>query len=213
MQQSRKKTTHKIYFKVWKTFQLFCGGSQIDPEHCSIAKVLDFLQAGLDKGLRPATLKVHISARSSFFSRSLASDPWVARFIRGAERILPTRRITTLPWDLSLVLSALTKPPFEPIEDILVKFLTLKEAFLVAITTARRIGKLSALVINQPHTQILDDKIILRPDFLPKVVSAFHRNQEIILPSFCGAASYSKEKNFHSLNVRRTLIRYLGQRR
>lgn len=127
--------------------------------------------------------------------------------MRGAERILPTARVTTSPWDLSLVLAALTKSPFEPIENISIKFLTLKAAFLVAITTVRRIGEISALVTNHPYTQILDDRIILKPDpaFLLKVVSSFHRNQEILLPSFCEAASSLGVKIFHSLDVRRTL--------
>lgn len=213
MQSSRKTVTHKIYFKVWRTFLQFCGDPYVDPEQCNISKILDFLQAGLDKGLRPATLKVQISALSSFFSRALALDPWIARFIRGASRIRPTGRITTPPWDLSLVLSALTKPPFEPVSEVSVKLLTLKAAFLVAITTARRIGEISALVINQPYMQILDDRIILKPDpaFLPKVVSSFHRDQEIILPSFCEAASSSRERTFHALDVRRTLIEYLAR--
>lgn len=211
MLSSRKEVTHKIYYKVWKTFQAFCGPSQVDIDSCNVSKVLDFLQAGLDKGLRPATLKVHISALSSFFSRPLASDPWIVRFMRGAERILPTAKIRTPPWDLSLVLAELTKPPFEPLKDAPIKFLTLKTAFLVAITSARRIGELSALVTSPPYTRILEDRIILRPDpaFLPKVVSSFHRDQEIILPSFCEGASSSGERTFHSLDVRRAVIEYL----
>lgn len=212
MLHSQKPITHKIYFKVWKVFQQFCGPSQ-NPESCSIAKVLDFLQAGLDKGLRPATLRVHIAALSSFLHKRLALDPWVIRFIRGAERVHPSVRIRVPPWNLSLVLEALTKPPFEPIEDISIKFLSLKTAFLVAITTARRIGEISALVISPPYTTILDDRIILRPDpaFVPKVVSAFHRDQEIILPSFCEAASSPGERKFHSLDVRRAVIQYLQE--
>lgn len=212
MLHSQKPITHKIYFKVWKVFQQFCGPSQ-NPESCSIAKVLDFLQAGLDKGLRPATLRVHIAALSSFLHKRLALDPWVIRFIRGAERVHPSVRIRVPPWNLSLVLEALTKPPFEPIEDIPIKFLSLKTAFLVAITTARRIGEISALVISPPYTTILDDRIILRPDpaFVPKVVSAFHRDQEIILPSFCEAASSPGERKFHSLDVRRAVIQYLQE--
>lgn len=215
LQSSTKTVTHKIYFKVWKTFLRFCGDSPVDPSHCNISMVLNFLQAGLEKGLRPATLKVQVSALSSFFCKSLALDPWISRFMRGAERIRPTRRVSTPPWDLSLVLSALTSPPFEPIDEVPLKLLTLKAAFLVAITTARRVGEISALVINQPYMQILEDRIILKPDpaFLPKVVSSFHKSQEIILPSFCEAGSSHRERTFHSLDVRRTLICYLDRSR
>lgn len=124
--------------------------------------------------------------------------------------MLPTRSVVP-PWDLSLVFNALTQAPFEPIEQASVKHLTIKTIFLVAITTARRVGEISALVHNPPYTQILDDRVILRTDpaFLPKVVTAFHRNTEVVLPSFCSSPSSAKEKVFHTLDVRRALVEYL----
>lgn len=128
-----------------------------------------------------------------------------------AERMLPTRRITTPRGDLSLVLNAFTNPPFEPIHEVSTRFLTLKAVFLVAITSARRVDEISALVHTPPYTQILDDRVILKPDpaFLPKVVLSFHRSQEIVLPS----ASSAKERVFHTLDVIRALIQYLDQSR
>ena len=83
--------------------------------------------------------------------------------------------------------SALTKEPFEPVAQISVKFLLLKMAFLLAITTARRVSDLQALTIKEPFLLLLEDRVILKQDplFLPKVTSNFHRSQEIILPSFC----------------------------
>lgn len=80
-------------------------------------------------GLKPATLKTQISALSAFFNKPIADNPWVGRFIRAATWITPSRRDTTPPWDLSLVLDALTKPPFEPIQETSIKHLTLKTTF------------------------------------------------------------------------------------
>lgn len=127
--------------------------------------------------------------------------------------MLPAKIVSAPPWDLSLVLKALTKEPFEPIDKIPIRFLTFKTVFLVAITSARRVGELSALVHNHPYTQILDDRVILRtePAFLPKVVSPFHRNQEVTLPPFCTSPSSSGEKVFHNLDVRRSLLEYLDR--
>lgn len=210
LQKSKKPVTYSLYYKVWRAFDRFCTERGYPLEY-DIKVLLEFLQRGLDSGLKPATLKVQVSALSAFLNRSLASNPWVIRFIKAAMRLLPTRRSIVPPWDLSLVLNALTREPFEPLQDISMRCLTLKAVFLVAVTTARRVGEISALVHNHPYTQILDDRIILRTDpaFLPKVVSAFHRNEEVVLPSFCSSPSSAGERVFHTLDVRRTLIEYL----
>ncbi|KAG8589765.1 hypothetical protein GDO81_006517 [Engystomops pustulosus] len=44
-----------------------------------------------------------------------------------------------------------------------------------------------------------------------KVSSDFHRNQEIILPSFCQEPKNPKEMAWHSLDVKRALLQYLKQ--
>lgn len=44
------------------------------------------------------------------------------------------------PWNLSLVLNALTKEPFGPLSEANLKWVTLKIAFLLAITLCRSIS-------------------------------------------------------------------------
>ncbi|XP_072009034.1 zinc finger protein 830 isoform X2 [Engystomops pustulosus] len=53
------------------------------------AKVLNFLQAGFDKGLKTSSLKVQISALSAFFDTSLAEHMWIQRL----GRLTPLRTI------------------------------------------------------------------------------------------------------------------------
>ena len=64
------------------------------------------------------------------------------------------------------------------------KFLILKAAFLVAMTSAKRASELAALLADPPFIQFHPDEVTLYFDvsFLPKVVSDFHLNQPIILP-------------------------------
>lgn len=51
---------------------------------------------------------------------------------------------------------------------------------------------------------------MLRPDpsFLPKINSAFHRSQEVILPSFCTEPVHAKERSRYTLDVCRALRFY-----
>uniref|UniRef100_A0A8C4YQU8 Dedicator of cytokinesis 7 n=1 Tax=Gopherus evgoodei TaxID=1825980 RepID=A0A8C4YQU8_9SAUR len=103
-------------------------------------------------------------------------------------------------------------PPFEPLATCSLLYLSWKTAFLVAITSARRVSELRALVVDPPYTVFHKDKVQLRPHpaFLPKVVSAFHINQEIFLPVFFPKPhSSGREQQLHSLDVRRALAFYI----
>ncbi|KAG6932311.1 hypothetical protein G0U57_021645 [Chelydra serpentina] len=102
--------------------------------------------------------------------------------------------------------------PFEPMATCSMLYLSWKTAFLVAITSARRVSELRALTSEPPYTVFHRDKVQLRPHpaFLPKVVSAFHINQDIFLPVFYPKPHVSrKEQQLHSLDVRRALAFYI----
>lgn len=49
----------------------------------------------------------------------------------------------------------------------------------------------------------------LDPSFVPKVNTVFHRSQELILPTLCPNPRSSKERLWHSLDVKRALSFYL----
>ncbi|XP_068115737.1 uncharacterized protein [Hyperolius riggenbachi] len=209
--QSRKKVTRTIYQKAWRVFSEWCLERSCDRD--SLTSVLEFLQCGYKKGLSISTLKVQVSAISVYLEKRLAQEDLVIRFFQALKRLKPIIRSRVPAWDLNTVLQGLCESPFEPLTEISDKFLTLKTAFLLAITSARRISELQSLSIKEPYCIISEDRITLRPDaaFLPKVVSSFHRNQEIFLPSFCENPTNDKEKKLHCLDVRRCLLHYLNR--
>ncbi|KAG8573399.1 hypothetical protein GDO81_012391 [Engystomops pustulosus] len=211
LKASRKKVTFAIYHKIWKKFVTFCGDNPPSQSNPNILQILDFLQKGLEQGLSTSTLKVQVSALGAFCDRPLAEHRWVKRFILASSRIRPQilRRVPT--WDLKLVLDALSRPPFEPLDSANIKNLTLKTTLLVAVTTARRLGEIQAISIKEPYMRVLSDRIILTldPGFIPKVTSRFHRAQEITLPSFCENPSTSREASWHLLDVRRIVLAYI----
>ncbi|XP_068114992.1 uncharacterized protein [Hyperolius riggenbachi] len=206
---SRKKVTRLIYRKAWRVFNHWCIDRSCNNR--SLRSVLEFLQCGYKKGLSISTLKVQVSALSVFLERKLAQEDYIIRFFQALRRLKPSIRSRVPSWDLNTVLQGLCESPFEPLSQVSDKFLTLKTIFLLAITTARRIGELQALSIQEPYCVVSEDRITLRPDatFLPKVVSSFHRNQEIYIPSFCENPANDKEERLHLLDVRRCLLQYL----
>ncbi|XP_034274849.1 uncharacterized protein LOC117666340 [Pantherophis guttatus] len=116
-------------------------------------------------------------------------------------------------WDLPKVLQALTGPPFEPLRGISLKHLSFKVAFLVAVTSARRILEMAALSIRKELCIFHQDRVVLRldPSFIPKVNSIFHRSQEVVLPDFCPAPRHHLEKRWHTLDVRRAVKIYIAR--
>ena len=96
--------------------------------------------------------------------------------MKGASRSHQVSRPLVPPWDLTLVLDALTQAPFEPLEAVDIKYLTLKTALLVALTSAKRVSDLHALSISPECMQFNDDnsRVTIRPNpaFVPKNIFA-----------------------------------------
>ncbi len=67
--------------------------------------------------------------------QSVGRHPLVTRFLRGALRLRPPVRSRVPPWDLAVVLEALCRPPFEPIEEISDRHITINTTFILAISS------------------------------------------------------------------------------
>ncbi|XP_068121307.1 uncharacterized protein [Hyperolius riggenbachi] len=206
---SRKEVTRKMYAKAWRTYSDWCSRKGVS--RTLISSVLEFLQAGFAMGLSISTLKVQTAALSVFLEKKLSEDRFIIQFFHATSRLKPKQRIRTPPWDLNTVLQAFSLHPFEPLSEISEKNLTLKAVFLLAICSARRVNEIQALSIDEPYCIVSDDRITLKmdPTFLPKVVSDFHRSQEIYLPSFCPNPSNDKERKLQAVDVRRCILQYM----
>ncbi len=90
-------------------------------------------------------------------------------------------------WDLAVVLEALCKPPFEPIEEISERLLTLKMVLLLAISSLKRVGDLQALSVAPSFLDFAPGlaKAFLYPraGYVPKVPSSVPR--PVVLQAFC----------------------------
>ncbi len=106
-----------------------------------------------------------------------------------------------------MVLAGLKKAPFEPLADASLKHLTLKTAFLVAITSARRVSEIHSLRADHGYLTMNVNEVVLFPglEFVPKVDSAFHSNQPLVLPCLTKDA----DPSLRTLCVKRALSYYL----
>lgn len=146
---SCRQSTTRIYEATWAAFRHWCSKNSFIPTVATVPQVLGFLQEGLNSGLAINTFHRQVSALTIVVRckgvPSLSRDPYVRSFLRGAANLHPPTVQKYPSWDLSIVLRALTEPPFEPLTSASLKFLTFKISFLVAITSARRVSKLAAL--------------------------------------------------------------------
>ncbi len=90
---ARAPSTRRIYAFKWHIFENWCMAHHVDPVHCQVVAVLEFLQEKLSSGTCPGTLRIYVAAISACHvlidGVSVGKHPLVARFIRGAKRLRP----------------------------------------------------------------------------------------------------------------------------
>ncbi len=186
---ARAPSTRHAYALKWNLFVEWCSSHREDPRRCPIRVVLSFLQQGLERRLSPSTLKVYVAAIAANHDpvegKSVGKHDWVVRFLRGARRLNPPRPPSIPSWDLSLVLTALQQGPFEPLQTVEPKFLSMKTLLLLALASIKRVGDLQAFSVDDSCLQFgpADSQIILRPrpGYVPKVPTTPFRYQVVSL--------------------------------
>ncbi len=197
----RAPSTRRLYACKWAVFERWCESNGRDPENCPVSDILDFLQQRMEDGSMPSTLKVYVAAISAFYAaidgRSVGKHDLVIRFLRGARRLRPSRPPTVPSWDLALVLEALALPPFEPLQTVGLRELSLKTTLLLALASVKRVGDLQALSMNADCMQfgLGDCNITLKPKlgYVPKSLSTLFRAQVVALSAFTPESAASSD--------------------
>ncbi|KAI2663817.1 Gag-Pol polyprotein [Labeo rohita] len=187
--QSRAPSTRQAYALRWGLFVDWCSSRGEDPQRCTIAVVLSFLQEKLERRLSPSTLKVYVAAIAAYHDAvdgtSLGKHQLIVRFLRGARRVNPPRPHPIPSWDLSVALQGLREAPFEPLASVELKYLSLKTALLTALASIKRVGDLQAFSVDEACLEFGpgDSHVILRPrpGYVPKVPTTPFRVQVVNL--------------------------------
>ncbi|XP_043347437.1 uncharacterized protein LOC122455628 [Dermochelys coriacea] len=214
--KSRWSSTRWSYVAKWSWFSRRVAGQGVSLTATPIQLILDYLLHLRAQGLAPSSVRVHLVTISAFHppvqGHTVFSHAITGWFLKGLDHLYPYSKPLVPQWDLNLVLACLTGAPFELLATCFWSHLSWKVAFLVAITSVRRVSELRALAFEPPYTVLHKDKVQIHPHaaFLPKVVSTYHLGQDIFLPVLCPKPhTTSEERRLHTLNVRRALALYL----
>ena len=187
-----------------------------------MSTILSFLQGLLNDGQSPQSLKGYLATLAACHTgadgRPVGSLPLVMRFMKGARRLRPPSRRFFPKWDLVTVLDGLSRAPFEPLESMDLKHLSLKTALLLALASGKRVSDLTALSVQQSCMLVADDlsRITLRPNpaFQPKVLNANFRTVVIDLPAFSSPPFNTEDdQRLNALCPVRSLLAYVARTR
>ncbi len=97
----------------------------------------------------------------------------------------PSRPRLVPSWDLSSVRAGLQRGPFEPLDSVELKLLSLKTALLTALTSIKRVGDLQAFSVSEECLVFgpVYSHVVLRPQpgYVPKVPTTPFRDQVVNL--------------------------------
>ncbi|XP_073687910.1 uncharacterized protein [Garra rufa] len=220
IQSARAPSTRSLYDLKWRVFDDWCTRKGVIPFQCAVSEVLCFLQSLLNNGRAFSTIKVYLAAISAchvgFEGVSVGRHPLIGRFMKGVRRLRPVSKRLVPSWDLSMVLNALTQTPFEPLESVHIKFLSLKTVLLLALASAKRVGELHALSVHQTCLKFSpdDSKVTLLPNpaFVPKVSDSAYNCSALELRAFYPPPfSSEEERKLHTLCPVRALRFYVNR--
>ena len=213
---ARSDSTYAAYESGWRHFTRWCGRRQTDPFTTSIERVLAFLQYCLTKRkLAHSTIRNRVYAIALFHRtlplEKLSQHVWVKDFLKGAKRQCPRLKNPLPKWNLQLVLQSMRGHPFEPMNGNRLGWVTWKTAFIVGITTARRVGEVQALSVSDRYLQITPEGVRLRlnPFFVPKVNTRANRESEIFMTPFCPVTDPDSRNTLHLVCSCRAIRKYV----
>ena len=126
----QRESSRKVNQSRWAIYGQWCSQNKVDITSATVPQVVEFLNYLFTvKNLKPVTITGYrtaiadaLGSQGELILKSLELNSLIASFTR--DRPKPNRSIPT--WDLSLVLLGLIKPPFEPLSEAPLKWLTYK---------------------------------------------------------------------------------------
>ena len=148
-----ESSTRTVYKSKWALFEKWCRENSVDFSTASVKQIPDFfMDLYQDLNRRPSTIDGYKTAIVDTLGptvQHIAHDADLHRLLFSFHRDHPKSSRNLPKWNLSVVLSELTKAPFEPMKDTDLKHLTLKTAFLLALASSKCHSEIHAWVANK----------------------------------------------------------------
>ena len=175
MKHPQRKSTQNVYIGRLHVFWRWCQKNKLSRRNPTQALVADFFQyLFYKKELLPRTIVGYKTALSSHYSTGLLdlSSRLFSNLIKSYFRDKPVSSRSLPSWNLSVVLDALKRYPFEPLQVATIKYLTLKTVFLISLATGRRRSEIRAIAFKRITSTLVDNNQVyslpLQVDFLTK---------------------------------------------
>ena len=160
-----RKSSKSVYGAKWNCFCTWCEEHGFSAMHPTVPIIAEFF-------LLPQTIEGYRSALSMKIDAALelGSNKELKRLIQSFYKSRSKASSHIPSWDLTSVLQALTKAPFEPLSLAEPKFLTWKTVFLIALASGRRRSEIHAFTFKGCSHSKGWSKVILKTDpaFLAK---------------------------------------------
>ena len=179
--KSVRQSTGIVYEAKWAILCNWCSGRDIDPVRVTVQQLAVFLVYLFEiKQLVPSTIKGYRSAIGMTISLLGGSEFWqneyISLLVRSFSLERPKQNKLVPQWNLGLVLDSLSSPPFEPAEEVDLRFLYYKCCFLLALASGRRRSEIPAFSVsdsclsfnrNKSSVTLLTDPCFLRKNQIP----------------------------------------------
>ena len=152
----------------------WCNKRDTDPHKADVVLIANFINhLHKDKSLKFSTIEGYKTAISHTLKATsgldISHNPDLANLLANIARDGKAKKSMVPNWDLSLVLTMLTKEPFEPINEASMTHLTYKTVFLLAFASGKRRGELHSFTKEVLHTEGWRSMTLQPcPDFIAK---------------------------------------------
>ena len=131
---SHRESTRDSYNSRLTAYFAGCEDQSLDPPSTPLHRMVDFFIHLFDKGLALPTIRAYRSAiavvHKGFADGSIVSNaPTLTKLFKAFFLKRPPSKRLLPSWSLPLVLKALARPPFEPLAQASLSYLTWKTVF------------------------------------------------------------------------------------